>query len=205
VSTSSAQRAGLEKIRDADTNIAIWRRPPMIALSRYATAVVGAWRDDIELIAPAGEIHRPLAAALPRKGIDAGRARLLGDVRALAATYADLAGRELLHLKLERIDRDKCPLFHADYVGLRLLTTYCGPGTEWLPEDGVDRGALGDGSNDRIVTDRRKVRRLEPFWVGVLKGDAYEAAEGRGCVHRSPPVEARGTARLLLTIDDLMI
>jgi hypothetical protein len=201
-----ARPAALGAIRDTKINIAIWRRPVMLATARYAERVLNVWPSDIDLVAQPKELRRQLARALPHvTGARMGRAQLLSDVGRLASTYAGLAARTALHLKLERVSRDKCPLFHTDFVTLRLLTSYSGPGTEWLPEHAVDRRALGSGSNDQIITDRRKIRHLNPFWVGFLKGEAFGPAEGHGCVHRSPLVESRGVARLLLTIDDLIL
>ena len=39
-----------------------------------------------------------------------------------------------------------CPRFHTDYVKCRLVTTYVGPATQWLPHDLVNRSKLGHGN-----------------------------------------------------------
>ena len=53
--------------------------------------------------------------------------------------FADLTAAERLGVRLARLDEPMCPRFHVDHVGVRLLTTYCGVGAEWLPPDQVDR------------------------------------------------------------------
>jgi len=190
-------------IRARDANLVIWRRPQNHRIARIAEYLVNAWRHDIDVVAPVARAVEELTRSLIGRADGLMPGALISDIRDLASFYAKTTRTAIIHLKLERIDRQKCPLFHTDFVGLRLLTSYCGRGTEWLPEDGVNRDALGAGSNARIVTDRRRLRRLNPFWVGLLKGDAYAGNANRGCVHRSPPIERRSERRLVLTIDDL--
>jgi hypothetical protein len=65
----------------------------------------------------------------------------------------------------------------------------------------VARGGLRRGDNAAVVQDRRLVRRLAPFTVGVFKGDAFPGNAGSGIVHRSSPGTARAP-RLLLCLDE---
>jgi len=103
--------------------------------------------------------------------------------------------------------RDMCRKFHADYIGVRLLCTYSGPGTEWVDDAYVNRrtaldpdSSLAD-ANRALVPDPTRVRSLGEGDVALLKGHAYPGNEGRGVVHRSAPVEARGLRRIVLKID----
>ena len=36
-------------------------------------------------------------------------------------------------MRLVSTSAPMCPRFHTDHVGVRLICTYVGPGTEWLP------------------------------------------------------------------------
>jgi SAM-dependent methyltransferase len=92
-----------------------------------------------------------------------------------------------------------CPGFHVDRVGIRLVCAYVGPGTEWLPEPQVDRVALGRREPGGVLRLGAPAR-LAIGAVGLLKGEAWPGNEGRGAVHRSPPVAA-GERRVLLTIE----
>ena len=88
-----------------------------------------------------------------------------------------------------------------DWYHLRLFTTYHGKGTEWIPEEAVDRSALGQ-TNKEIVKDQSKVQQLETFDVGILKGAHSESKRPiKGIVHRSPEIEREGEKRVILRID----
>jgi hypothetical protein len=129
------------------------------------------------------------------------RRALLRDIHDLAKLYADRSGSHAARIKLEVETTDRCQFFHADNIRLRLLCTYQGPGTEWVPDAAVDRSALGRGGNDGVILDEAAIRRMQTWSVGLFKGDAYPGFNGRGCVHRSPPIEGCRQTRVLLCID----
>lgn len=130
------------------------------------------------------------------------------DVCELARHFASLAGLSSVHVGLEILDQDTCRKWHVDRVGMRLLVTYAGQGTEWALASGVDRKWLGqtdldlDAANDRIVFDRTAIRRAGVGDVLFCKGDVFAGEPGQGLVHRSPPVRADSRWRLLLRIDE---
>ena len=41
-----------------------------------------------------------------------------------------------------------CSRYHIDNVPMRLLVTYAGKGTEWLPDEASDRRAFANGLTD---------------------------------------------------------
>lgn len=130
------------------------------------------------------------------------------DALELSRRFAGLAGLSSVHVGLEVLDHDACRKWHVDRVGMRLLVSYAGPGTEWALASGVDRRWLGqtsldlDEANDRIVFDRAAIRRAGVGDVLLCKGDLFEGEPGQGLVHRSPPVRADSHWRLLLRIDE---
>lgn len=139
-------------------------------------------------------------------GLPPGPARswLRRDAEALLARFAALASRPRFLVSLGLILDDQCRKFHTDSVALRLLVTYAGPGTEWAPDGAVRRGALRapagcpDEANAAIVPDPSLVRRAGAGDVVLLKGDRWPGGEGRGAVHRSPPLGRSGARRLVL-------
>ncbi len=194
----TAAAAGvLRAIRDPAVTLAIWTRTPPRGLARFAEKL--AARAPFCLVAEGrpGPAAAAIGADLPGT-VACGRTRLVADIARLGAMFAEIAGAATVRIRLEAIDGPACRLFHADRVGLRLLCTYAGPGTEWVPDDAVDRSALGD--NGRAVTRPAAIRHLPRFAVGLFKGDAYPGTDGRGIVHRSPPV--RAVPRLLLCLDE---
>jgi hypothetical protein len=49
-------------------------------------------------------------------------------------------------LRLRLLDSPMCPRFHVDKVPCRMVTTFSGPGTQWLEHNQVNRDKLGHGS-----------------------------------------------------------
>jgi hypothetical protein len=104
-----------------------------------------------------------------------------------------------IHLRV--VNNDACNKFHTDGYKLRLFSTYIGPGSEWLPEEIVNRRGLGK-SNDQIVKDSSRVKRMGTGHVSILKGEIPgQFNERRGIVHRSPPMSHSGEKRMILRID----
>lgn len=109
---------------------------------------------------------------------------LFGDFRRLAGRFATLASSPLVKRRFEHVTDDACRKFHVDAVGLRLLCTCAGPGTEWLETDG-------------------RIRRMASMEVAIFKGAAFSGA-GPQVMHRSPPLSTgtlAGQSRLVLCVD----
>jgi len=147
---------------------------------------------------------------LPAAAVDAdpvAAAAFTADLRELARSFALLTGATRLGFRLTRLEGPMCPRFHTDFVGVRLLTTYCGTGTEWLEHESVDRQFLGHRSGGKedevsgLLRPGAVVHRLPEFAVGLLKGEAWPGNLERGIVHRSPA--ARRLPRILLSLDVL--
>jgi len=102
-----------------------------------------------------------------------------------------------VRMRLEGLTHDGCKKWHADFVGLRLLCTYSGPGTEWLPLPGGAATARGLGRQPPSAS----AMRMPTAAVAILKGEAYPDNANNGCIHRSPPAGPGKRARLLLCID----
>jgi hypothetical protein len=99
---------------------------------------------------------------------------------------------------------DQCRKFHVEVACLRLVTTYLGRGTEWIPDDVVDRDAMArmipcpEEANAAIVRDHRELRHADAGDVVLLKGSRHP--DGSGAVHRSPPIVATGVRRVVLVV-----
>lgn len=189
----------LTAIYEDDVNAAVWQRP--VAHLPPPGRVARQLRDiAIEGCVPAANVTRWLAERLPD-----GPAALCEDVAELAAMYACLFDVDSLGLRLKTLDRAMCPRFHVDRVVCRLLTTYEGPGTEYLANEDVDRSQLGRPLADPLplpaLHDNVSVRRLPAGAVVLCKGESWPGNEGRGFVHRSPRPGA--CPRVMLSIDGL--
>ena len=133
---------------------------------------------------------------------------LSNDVAQLVDMFCYLFDLNHAGLRLTTLDRAMCPRFHVDRVPCRLVTTYQGCSTQWLPHQLIDRTKLGTGSNglpdehSGLYPNAEDVQQLTAGDVALLKGELWNERENFGLVHRSPTPEP-GEKRLLLTLDFL--
>ena len=164
----------LGRIRRPRIDIAVWQR----ALPASLTRDLARWVFETEA-APFDAIVRAPApvdlalASLP----DALRRDLSADLSALLDVFTELTHAKRFRLFAGVVRTDQCRKFHVDAIELRMITTYVGPGTEWMAsDDGVRRARAGD--------------------VLMLRGGL--GSVGRGAVHRSPPIEHVGARRFVV-------
>jgi hypothetical protein len=100
------------------------------------------------------------------------------------------------------VAHDMCRLFHVDNNLLRMLCTYVGQGTLWLPNDKVERTYLGQGKNEDIVLDPLAIYQASKLDVLILKGGRWPHNLVGGAVHRSPALRPN-EKRLLFKVDFL--
>ncbi|OBS94996.1 succinylglutamate desuccinylase [Vibrio cyclitrophicus] len=131
---------------------------------------------------------------------------LLGNMVELVDMFCCLFELEEVGLRLAVLNQAMCPRFHFDQVPCRLVTTYHGTATQWLPNYAVDRSKLGRGSNGQpdsasgLYSHESDIQELSSGDVALLKGERWGGNENAGLVHRSP-VTAPDETRLLLTLD----
>ncbi|MDQ2076218.1 DUF1826 domain-containing protein [Marinimicrobium sp. ABcell2] len=131
---------------------------------------------------------------------------LADDIHWLLDMYCCLFDCRNVGLRLSTLDAAMCPRFHVDRVPVRLVTTYGGPGSEWLSNHCADRTRLGAGAKglsdaeSGLMQSDADVQQLAEGEVALFKGELWENNEGRGLIHRSPALAA-GERRLLVTFD----
>lgn len=122
---------------------------------------------------------------------------LCDDIDSLIRVFGRLAGARAFLVRLEAVSNDGCSRFHADNVRYRLVTTYFGPGTQWIaPPYAADIQHDMPFSSDAI-------RQLGAGWVAMMRGRKVETSEIPAILHRSPPLQGSRQPRLFLAIDDL--
>lgn len=185
----------LAEVLQDGVNLAVWRRRLPAQLEDFAALVISLGQPlaDQRVI----EVHEEQPPVLPdllREAADLhGYEAFVADVTWLVAAYTCLVGARRVGLRLRVLNAPMCPRFHVDNVPLRLLTTYGGPGSEWLLERDSGRGKL---CTDQPPVDN--IQHLQAGEVAILKGEKWQDNEGAGLVHRSPSAQ-RG--RLLLSLD----
>lgn len=194
VTIASTDPATLLRVHEPGVNLAIWHRdlPPTLTGKALIGLMAAAPFTAVAAGTPQDMPDR-MAAALPVPV----PTDLLLDLADLAAVFAMVnGGRPGVRVRLEALTHDGCKKWHADQVGLRLLCTYRGPGTQWLPVDGGAPAARAlDGAPAGPFGE------IPPGAIALLKGERYPDNQGNGCIHRSPPAGPGPRARLLLCVD----
>jgi len=182
----------------ADVNLAVWERQLPAAVTAFANSVLLTAQPlaDSRIIDVQDE-HPPELSDFAKgfEGLD-GYHAFSNDVAWLIHAYACLTGAQRVGLRIRKLGKAMCPRYHVDWVSLRLITTYAGTGSQWLEEGMMPRDALGDPNAQPTSAPRQ----LLAGNVALFKGERWEGNEGRGIIHRSPPVED-GQGRLIMTLD----
>jgi hypothetical protein len=196
---ADAEVEASERLAQGEVNLVSWHRELPVGLD--AQLVEWARRFPAQFDEIVAMPNYDLSAAT-RGLAEPARAWLTMDVAVLIARLAHLADARRLRVSLGAVRTDQCRKFHVDYVRYRLVTTYVGPGTEWVPDAAVRREALDHppdcpcDANKEIVKDASAIRYAVPGEVIVMKGALHP--NSRGAVHRSPPIEGTGRVRVVL-------
>jgi hypothetical protein len=178
----------LHEIRAEECNLVIWQR----ALAQDFSALLAPEARDIRLESDLPSLAEAMAEALVvhRFGGEALQGALVEDIAMLARHFCEVMRLDRFEVRIEVVTTDSCRKFHADYVSARLITTYVGPGTEWI--DAEDARHVGKGLLPR------QINRLSKGDVGIFKG---KLATLTPAIHRSPPIAETGEQRLLLVLN----
>jgi hypothetical protein len=189
---------------EEDVQIATWQRTRSIVLNESVDALLALNTfSQLQFSSPAQDVAQKLAMHMPQFKH---RSVLLKDIALLSDMFACLFDQDNVGLRLKVLDTTMCPRFHVDQVPCRLLTTYRGPATEWLPNESADRNKLGAGNQglsddlSGLFQQANDIESMNAGDVALLKGEAWQGNEGRGLIHRSP-INSGGHKRLLLTLD----
>jgi len=177
---SSDDPAHLAAIYDPEVALTLWSRPNPVSVTREdVDGFVG-----FNVTCSVGAVRHAIDTALSGVTAQPWHAPLVADIVDLSRRFAALMEIDDVTIRLEAISGNACWKFHSDYVRARLLTTYVGPGTEWVLQE---KNGLGD------------VHRIATGHVGVFKGREW-APDGL-LLHRSPQIAGTRDIRLLLVID----
>lgn len=178
-----------------EPRVTAWDRAAVAAIDRPGVEVLAvprAGQPDLAAVVAAarpGRYKATVTAATAGREVVAGLS-LLGlddpwleaDVEAVVRSFLAQFVAPEAQFRVEVTDRVSCPKFHRDHVGVRLVTTYHGPATQYTA-----------GGDDDAVHD------APPGGLLFLKGDRHPTAAG-AVRHRSPPT-APGVRRLTVVVD----
>ena len=187
----------------SDVNLFCWKRPVDIVISSYLGQLLEEELKPITFHSHVNDIDENIRVHRITWDQEPFQAANLfwSDVARLTRDFLSYSENQSGTIHLKVINNNACSKFHTDGYALRLFTTYYGRGTEWLPEKATNRKGLGK-TNEHIVKDITKVQQMDPFEVGILKGELPNSNRpGKGIVHKSPAINHSGEKRIILRID----
>ena len=195
--------AVLADIYNEKTNLAIWQRQLHDSLKQIVEDFTASRQQPyIAAICTPSDTLAVMRKALGSSRFDA----LADDVSELVDMFCCLFDLKQAGLRLTVLRDTMCPKFHVDHVPCRLVTTYCGIGTQWLPHHLVHREKLGIGSAGKtdqesgLYASANDIQQMACAEVALLKGEGWQGNQNAGLVHRSPGIPA-AESRLLFTLD----
>lgn len=193
----------LAEIYDDANNLTIWQRCLTDSKVKQTQAFLQAYPTYQRSITVTPDNHY---AGIPEAMGNFGHSDLCHDIIEVVDMFCTLFELRRAGLRLAVLDKPMCPRFHVDRVPCRLVSTYSGVGTEWLPHDCVDRSKLGKASGglldeaSGLYPDANSIHKMSDGDVALLKGELWDGNENAGLVHRSP-IPTNGQSRLVLTLD----
>ena len=191
----------LTRVLDDGVNLAVWQRqlPAHIAdFGRLLLSLNEPLAESLVLELPCDDTEPNLHGLASGFSDLKGYKGFIADVSWLVSAFACLLGAKRVGLRLRVLDKAMCPRFHVDHVPVRLISTYCGIGSQWLKEGAMDRRQLGKAEVE--PQDNALIQQIACGEVALLKGEKWHGNEGFGLIHRSPQL-APGERRLILTLD----
>ena len=194
------------EIHRQDINISIWKRCLTDSLKKSTEYVVNQ-NPNLEFseVIKSADVKDSLKSVI---GPNTEMLPFFEDVSYLSFIFCKIFDQKKIWLRLDGIDHPMCPRFHTDNVKCRLVTTYVGPATQWLPHSLVNRSKLGHGNGGKpdeksgLFSSKMDIEQLNTGHVALLKGESWQGNRGAGLVHRSPHKEGK-YRRLYMTIDFL--
>ncbi len=168
---------------------AVWQRTPEPAFQSWIDQLKREELPELRTVVPVHLAEAAVIAACETAGTQACAHRdvLASDIAALAVMMARIMNIRHVRLRLDVADEVMCPKFHIDHVPARLLCTYRGPGTQYVPT--------------ASELDPSRIRQLNTGAVAIFRGGLWDTGEVTGIKHRSPDILPGEKSRILLVID----
>ncbi|MFC3122613.1 DUF1826 domain-containing protein [Agaribacter flavus] len=195
----------LSEIFSPKVSVAVWTRDEDPQLNRYFNDVFQQLGMGLRGVFSMDVLKQELNKLLPESD---GKEVAIEDIYLLSDMLTCLFDCDSVGMRIAPLTSAMCPNFHVDNIPVRLVNTYLGDGTQWLPNENIHANPSNNTSAHSVKTpfgrgyNNSEIQQLKPFDVALLKGQAWEGHEDMAAVHRSCKVEPNGK-RVLLTLDPL--
>lgn len=183
----------LSRVSNPATTLAIWRRRLDGRLTDVARLIA---QEALELVTRLDPFCEEACRRFRQETTSAtGRscAPLNDDLLELSRLYAKASQSRTVQIRLEAVRDDGCRRFHLDNVAMRLIVTYCGPGTQWVSP------AFATSARDQQMAYEDPLNSLMAGDVAIFRGK--KSGVDNLVLHRSPPLKDYDAARLVAVID----
>ena len=124
--------------------------------------------------------------------------RWIIDMAQICSTFCETIKSKSVNFSIQTTR--SCKRYHIDNVPMRLLVTYYGIGTEWLPSSASNYSAYYNGENNENITiDHTKIKFINAWDIAVFKGQKYNG-KNEGILHRTPNASLKNIS-LLMCLD----
>ncbi|TNE51685.1 MAG: DUF1826 domain-containing protein [Deltaproteobacteria bacterium] len=191
-------RDELRQIHEPGVEVVLWLREHPPELVSYLNALDIASQKRSHFRVEPGQLREQLHQRLqPLSTQPEPYKQWLNDIQDLVNEYQQLVENPTPRVRLDFIHNNACQRFHRDNMTIRLITTYIGPGTEWLLADHL---TVGSQRTDEYA--QADIQHVPRFAVGLFKGMQHPNNQPT-VFHRSPPIAGQNTHRFVLCLDDL--
>ena len=200
---AGASPVSLGEIVSAEKSVAVWQRQVDKTIATYFENTFESLGLGIRSVFSMASLKSNLNELLPEAD---GKTAAINDIYLLADMLTCLFDCDGVGLRLAPLCEAMCPKLHVDKIAVRMVSTYLGEGTEWLPNEKIVPAAqAGTGKVVKTAVHQgyynsKDIKQLNAFDVALLKGSAWGDNESMSAIHRSCQVPSN-SKRVLLTLD----
>lgn len=183
----------LLSISHSATTLAIWRRRHTIALKEAASL------DDGHVFEALFPLNPNCAESAQKFKGELNRAAghnctaIANDLIELSQLYSQISHVNNVCIRIESMKGDGCRWFHLDNVPMRLVVTYAGPGTQWVPHA---YAAMACAQQADYAGPLNSITTGDVAFFRGKKSGADDLV-----FHRSPPMTSSDEVRFVAVID----
>jgi hypothetical protein len=187
----------LIKIFEPRYSIGVWMRDQSKTIEMIDTTILPKTFSIAEIV----KANDPCIDEIVKNSLGVHLNKLwIQDIEFLIELYSDLLGVSKIGFRFAGLQSAMCPKFHVDYVGIRLLCTYLGPGTEYLENNKFNRLLVQKYHGIQQPEPNGKIKKANPMDIVLLKGENWFDNKNHGAIHRSPQI-SNSESRYMISLD----